>query len=380
MLALTMRLPERRSMIKVLILVVSTNCGLGIQMCGYPKIQIITAHMRPQGSSRRNNALNCGVNIHRRRTGDRQDPMLVSHPPLPALRKSIQNMRRLTTLFAPVANLTRCLSAFAVSVSLLPATAGASGIFEFEGHTYRIVAETADWETASLKAAEMSLNGGAGYLVRIDSQEENRALIEALAAHLTDEQLKASVPDDGSDIPFVWLGGSDIAREGVWTWSNNGDQFWEGDFNGTSKNGLYSNWGVQPDSASGAEDGAAMGLGDWPEPFYDLGAMGEWNDLDIDSSLMYVVEFDSISDLQVAIDQPIRNEVHSGIGMVRGWAVSSEPIERVKIYIDGTYRFDVPHGDRRNELAKRFPDNERASESGFSSAFNWNQLGSASRR
>ena len=289
-------------------------------------------------------------------------------------------MRRLTTLFAPVANLTRCLSAFAVSVSLLPATAGASGIFEFEGHTYRIVADTADWETASLKAAEMSLNGEAGYLVRIDSQEENRALIEALAAHLTDEQLKASVPDDGSDIPFVWLGGSDIAREGVWTWSNNGDQFWEGDFNGTSKNGLYSNWGVQPDSASGAEDGAAMGLGDWPEPFYDLGAMGEWNDLDIGTSLIYVVEFDSISDLQVAIDQPIRNEVHSGIGMVRGWAVSSEPIERVKIYIDGTYRFDVPHGDRRNELAKRFPDNERASESGFSSAFNWNQLGSGQHK
>ena len=289
-------------------------------------------------------------------------------------------MRRLTTLFAPVANLTRCLSAFAVSVSLLPATAGASGIFEFEGHTYRIVADTADWETASLKAAEMSLNGGAGYLVRIDSQEENRALIEALAAHLTDEQLKASVPDDGSDVPFVWLGGSDIAREGVWTWSNNGDQFWEGDFNGTSKNGLYSNWGVQPDSASGAEDGAAMGLGDWPEPFYDLGAMGEWNDLDIDTSLIYVVEFDSISDLQMAIDQPIRNEVHSGIGMVRGWAVSSEPIERVKIYIDGTYRFDVPHGDRRNELAKRFPDNERASESGFSSAFNWNQLGSGQHK
>ena len=289
-------------------------------------------------------------------------------------------MRRLTTLFAPVANLTRCLSAFAVSVSLLPATAGASGIFEFEGHTYRIVADTADWETASLKAAEMSLNGGAGYLVRIDSQEENRALIEALAAHLTDEQLKASVPDDGSDVPFVWLGGSDIAREGVWTWSNNGDQFWEGDFNGTSKNGLYSNWGVQPDSASGAEDGAAMSLGDWPEPFYDLGAMGEWNDLDIGISLIYVVEFDSISDLQVAIDQPIRNEVHSGIGMVRGWAVSSEPIERVKIYIDGTYRFDVPHGDRRNELAKRFPDNERASESGFSSAFNWNQLGSGQHK
>ena len=44
---------------------------------------------------------------------------------------------------------------------------------------------------------------------------------------------------------------------------------------------------------------------------------------------------------------------------VSGWfevgQVSGEPIERVEVYIDGTYRFDVPHGDKRNELVKRFP-------------------------
>ena len=60
--------------------------------------------------------------------------------------------------------------------------------------------------------------------------------------------------------------------------------------------------------------------------------------------------------------------------------MSSEPIERVEVYIDGTYRFDVPHGDKRNELVKRFPDNEQAGQSGFSSAFNWNQLGSGSMK
>ena len=91
---------------------------------------------------------------------------------------------------------------------------GASALFEFEGHTYRIVTDTADWETASLSASEMSLNGQAGYLVRIDSQRENTALIEALAAHLTTEQLEKSVPDDGSGVPSVWLGASDIAQEG----------------------------------------------------------------------------------------------------------------------------------------------------------------------
>ncbi len=285
-------------------------------------------------------------------------------------------MRQLTTISATFAPILKPLVASAVCLLLLPVAATASTIFEFGGHTYRIVTDTTDWETANLRAGEMSLNGQAGYLARVGSQLENWALLEALAAHVTSEQLEASVPDDGSEVPFVWLGGSDIAREGTWTWSNNGDQFWEGDFNGTPKNGLYSNWGVQPDSATGAEDGLAMALGDWPEPFYDLGALGEWNDLNIDNSLIYIVEFDSVTDLEIAIDQPIRNGVHSGIGMVRGWAVSSEPIERVEVYVDGAYRFDVPHGDQRKELTKRFPDNERAGESGFSSAFNWNQLGS----
>lgn len=285
-------------------------------------------------------------------------------------------MYQLTAISSTFAPICKLLIASAISLGLLPAAATASAIFAFEGHTYRIVTDIADWETANLRAGEMSLNGQAGYLARVDSHRENTALLEALATHMTSEQLEASVPNDGSEVPFVWLGGSDIAQEGAWTWSNNGDQFWQGDFNGAPKNGLYSNWGVQPDSANGAEDGLAMGLGDWPEPFYDLGALGEWNDLDIDNSLIYIVEFDSATDLEIAIEQPIRNSVHSGIGMIRGWAVSSEPIERIEVYIDGTHRFDAPHGDQRNELTKRFPDNERAGESGFSTAFNWNQLGS----
>ena len=119
----------------------------------------------------------------------------------------------------------------------------------------------------------MSLNGQAGCLVRIDSQRENTVLIEALAAHLTVEQLENRCLMTARAFPsYGWA--PRILHWKAWTWSNNGDQFWEGDFNGTPKNGLYSNWGVQPDSASGAEDGAAIGLGDWPEPFYDLGAVG----------------------------------------------------------------------------------------------------------
>ena len=168
-------------------------------------------------------------------------------------------MHQLTAMSATFAPICKLLIASAISLGFLPAAAATSAVFEFEGHTYRIVTDITDWETANLRAGEMSLNGQAGYLARVDSQRENMALLEALATHVTSEELEASIPDDGSEVPFVWLGGSDIAQEGVWTWSNNGDQFWQGDFNGAPKNGLYSNWGVQPDSGSGAEDGLAFG-------------------------------------------------------------------------------------------------------------------------
>ena len=52
-------------------------------------------------------------------------------------------------------------------------------------------------------------------------------------------------------MPFIWLGGSDADAEGTWIWSNNGDQFWSGDFNGSGVGDRFTHWGVQPDSATG---------------------------------------------------------------------------------------------------------------------------------
>ena len=57
-------------------------------------------------------------------------------------------MRRSTTSTAHFAALA-WWAGVAMALLLLPAVAGASAIFEFEGHTYRIVTDAADWETAS---------------------------------------------------------------------------------------------------------------------------------------------------------------------------------------------------------------------------------------
>jgi hypothetical protein len=261
-----------------------------------------------------------------------------------------------------------------IPLALAAQIAPADTIFEFGGHTYKIIATPATWEEASAAAAEMQLAGQQGYLARINSARENTAILDAVMAHLSEAQLAASLAADGSDTPFIWLGGSDKAREGQWVWSDNGDQFWEGDFNGNPVGGLFTNWGVQPDNATGNEDALAMGLADWPEPFFDLGTTGQWNDLDGNTPLVYVVEFSGLTDIRLAVDEPSPGGIHTGIGNVRGWAISSNPIERVEIFIDGAYQFDIPHGGARGDVGNAFPEIENSALSGYAAAVNYNNL------
>ena len=261
------------------------------------------------------------------------------------------------------------------ALTLLSAGAQADLVFEHGGHTYKLVELPATWHEAAAAAEAMSLAGDAGYLARIDSAAENQAILAAVSTHLSPAQLANSIPNDGSEAAFVWLGGSDAEREGQWTWTNNGDPFWQGDFNGSPVGGRYTNWGIQPDNAGGAENALAMGLADWPEPFYDLGATGQWNDLEASNQLVYVVEFDTLSEpLRVALNEPVNNGVHSGVGMIRGWALSGEGVERVEVHIDGVYAFDVPYGDPRADIGEAYPDIDMSSTSGFSVPFRYSAL------
>ena len=260
------------------------------------------------------------------------------------------------------------LSAFVSSGAL------ADTVFKHGGHTYKIVTEPASWHQASKRAGAMTLGSNEGYLARIDSSRENKAILNAVMNHLSEEQLEQTLAEDGSIAPFIWLGGSDADAEGIWIWSNNGDQFWRGDFNGFGVADRFINWGVQPDSATGDEDALAMGLDDWPEPFFDLGAAGQWNDLDVATRLMYVVEFDGTPDLRVAIEEPIAGGMHSGIGLIRGWAVSSNAIERVEVFIDGEYLYDIPHGGKRRDVGNVFEEIPNSDQSGYAAAVNFSGL------
>ncbi|NBT29947.1 MAG: hypothetical protein EBT18_10800, partial [Gammaproteobacteria bacterium] len=64
----------------------------------------------------------------------------------------------------------------ALLLTLLTAGAHADLIFEHDGHTYKLIESTATWEQAKNVAEKMTLGGHSGYLARIDSAAENKAI------------------------------------------------------------------------------------------------------------------------------------------------------------------------------------------------------------
>ena len=81
---------------------------------------------------------------------------------------------------------------------------------------------------------------------------------------------------------------------------------------------------------------------------------------------------------RVALEEPVASEIHTGVGNIRGWAVASDGITKVEIWIDGTYAFDAPYGGERGDVGSAFPDVDGSLNSGFGAAFNYSNLSAGS--
>lgn len=87
-----------------------------------------------------------------------------------------------------------------------------------------------------------------------------------------------------------------------------------------------------------------------------------------------VVVTASDSTFRVILEEPVAGETHGGVGNLRGWAVASEGIEKIEIWIDGAYAFDAPYGGARGDVGGAFPDVENSDRSGFSLAYAYSTL------
>ena len=78
--------------------------------------------------------------------------------------------------------------------------------------------------------------------------------------------------------------------------------------------------------------------------------------------------------LEVRLEEPLDGDRLSGTGNLRGFAVGSEGIARVEIWMNGEYKFDAPYGGTRNDVAGSadFEGIEGADSSGYSLAWSYN--------
>ena len=77
---------------------------------------------------------------------------------------------------------------------------------------------------------------------------------------------------------------------------------------------------------------------------------------------------------ELFLEEPAAGSVYSGVGNLRGWSVATVGIDRIEVWMDGVYAFDAPYGGLRNDVARVFSDIDNSSASGFSLAWNYNDM------
>ena len=162
--------------------------------------------------------------------------------------------------------------------------------FEYQRHTYEVITSNKNWKGSQLYAQSRSIGGKTGYLVIINDKNENNEIFKQLRKKISSASHSKTKAPDGGGGSYVWIGASDIKKEGKWIWSN-GVNFWRGNSSGKAVKGNFNNWpkGKEPDDYLKKQDAAGISLNGWP-----LGKAGQWNDVNSKNKLFFIIEYDAI--------------------------------------------------------------------------------------
>ncbi|KAB8330366.1 hypothetical protein SD80_031795 [Scytonema tolypothrichoides VB-61278] len=168
--------------------------------------------------------------------------------------EAYQNALRQVTYSNISGNPTTAVRSIEFSLGTTLGSAENNRFYEF------VSAPNITWTDARSAAANREYFGLKGYLATITSAAEQNFI-------------QGKVQGNG------WIGGSDTATEGDWRWVTGpeaGTPFWNGDPNGTSVEGRYSNWGPgEPNDLNNNEDYAHV-IGN---SAIGQAVLGKWNDL-----------------------------------------------------------------------------------------------------
>lgn len=152
-----------------------------------------------------------------------------------------------------------------------------------QGPRYEVVEQPMTWVDAAAYAHSQG-----GRLAEVTSAAELKAVRAAVEAARVDPS--STVAPDGGNGAYLWLGGNDLAQEGRWLWDGDNDgqgtPFWKGQVEGLAVDDAFTAWGYEPDDYLDHQDALALSLNGWP-----LGSAGQWNDVDADNKLFFIVEY-----------------------------------------------------------------------------------------
>ena len=123
----------------------------------------------------------------------------------------------------------------------------------FKGHKYELYNESMTWESAKLFCEKKG-----GHLVTISDEKENEFVNGMRCRNLSTDYQQS-----------IWLGGSDTANEGTWSWIT-GEAF------------TYSNW--EPDEPNGGTS----------QNYIQMYSSGNWDDVQNEVGRFVVCEYDSV--------------------------------------------------------------------------------------
>jgi len=180
------------------------------------------------------------------------------------------------------------------------------------GHAYEVVANSnISWLNAKSASENTSFGGETGYLVTVTSQDE----------HDFTYKLDKS----------YWLGASDADSEGVWEWVTGpeaGTQFWSGNANGSSIDGLFNLW-----SDKGTDQPNNYGSGEDYAGFYRPDEYFGWRDYEESSGEIYgyVIEYGTSTDT-TGMNSSLNNVQASEVTLTQKGFLSDATLEEIPAY------------------------------------------------
>ena len=222
--------------------------------------------------------------------------------------------------------------AYVFSLLLSSGLALGDSYFEFSGVTYEIVTRPLTFEDARISAEAKSFMGISGRLVEIETRSENDAIFSALQEAIASSDFDKTTSENGGGSAYVWIGATDLGREGDWKWASTDTLFWSGQYNGEAVGSAFNNWGSdsgfqnEPDDFLG-QDAAAIALQTWPNPNLDfgfiLGSAGQWNDVDTSDRLFSIVEYSQPMNVAPSRSQEAFLSILNAVLTARGMASTS---------------------------------------------------------